>query len=112
MAFCYSVGGVPAEQFIHERVSNRPGRQRWTERMEHPSRVAVTGNKSVLAQIGLTISISSRRQLASGFTSHRVVSSWERPAQIDRITLIEAGYLWEFRHRRPGRGRWTGRCWD
>jgi hypothetical protein len=111
MAFCYSVGGVPAEQFIHERVSNRPGRQRWTELMEHPRRVAVT-QQSVLAQIGLTISVSNRRRLVSGFTSHRVVSSRERRAQIDRITLIEAGYLWEFRHRRPGRGRWTGQCWD
>jgi hypothetical protein len=30
----------------------------------------------------------------SGFSSHRVVSSWERPARIDRIALIEARYLW------------------
>jgi hypothetical protein len=36
------------------------------------------GQQSVLAQIGLTISVSNRRRLVSGFTSHRVVSSWER----------------------------------
>jgi hypothetical protein len=66
MAFCNSVGGVPAEQFIHERVSNPPGRQRWTELMEHPRRVAGTRQQSVLAQIGLTISVSNRPRLEVG----------------------------------------------
>jgi hypothetical protein len=112
MSFCNSVGGVPAEQFIHERRLEPTRAPTMDGTDETPRRAAVTRQQSVLARIALTISVSNRRRLVSGFTSYRVVSSRERPAQIDRITLIEAGYLWEFRHRRPGRGRWTGRCWD
>jgi hypothetical protein len=69
------------------------------------------GQQSVLAQIGLTISVLNRRRLVRVHQPARCLVM-ERPAQIDRITLIEAGYLWEFRYRRPGRGRWSGRCWD
>jgi hypothetical protein len=53
---------------------NRPGRQRWTELMEQPRRAVVTRQQSVLAQIALTISVSNRRRLVRGFSSHRVVS--------------------------------------
>jgi hypothetical protein len=60
--------------------------QRRMELMEQPRRATVTRHQWVSAQIATL--------LVSGVTSHRVVSSWERPAQIDRITPIEAGWLW------------------
>ena len=121
IAFCYSVGGVPAEQFIHEKRLE-PTR---APTMDGTDGSPQTGGRdraqSVLAQIALTISVSNRRRLVSGFTSHRVVSSWERPARIDRITLIEARYLWARISASPSGSRnmdrtgvgieYRGKCW-
>jgi hypothetical protein len=64
IAFCNSVGGVSAEQFIHEERASRTDQGANDGRTDgSPRRVAGTRQQSVLAQIGLTISVSNRRRL-------------------------------------------------
>jgi hypothetical protein len=66
MSFCNSVGGVPAEQFIHERRLE-PTRAPTMDGTDGTAQAGGSNRQlSVLAQIALTISVSTDGGLYAG----------------------------------------------